>query len=248
MKEKESTSTGHKILTTLGIVLCIILIPILIINCTLIIKSYTNKDEVPSVGVISGTFAKYTTSATGSDSARVATWGVDKNNASITLDNLFSDTYDNVKGVDSDVIAPGTTGSANFEFKYSGKADAPEVAYTFKVDTEGSTISDDIKNNTNIVWSLDNEECTAADGKTSWEVLLEKIASLDGNKANDKYAAGELPTGFDRTKTHTVSWEWKFDKNVTGASDLDTKDTEMGNKSILDNVKLQINIKAEQID
>lgn len=81
-----------------------------------------------------------------------------------------------------------------------------------------------LKNNTNIVWSLDNEECTAADGKTSWEVLLEKIASLDGNKANDKYAAGELPTGFDRTKTHTVSWEWKFDKNVTGASDLDTKD------------------------
>ena len=79
-------------------------------------------------------------------------------------------------------------------------------------------------------------------------MLLEKIASLDGNKANDKYAAGELPTGFDRTKTHTVSWEWKFDKNVTGASDLDTKDTEMGNKSTLDNVKLQINIKAEQID
>ncbi|MFR9099254.1 MAG: hypothetical protein ACLVI9_05655 [Anaerostipes hadrus] len=78
MKEKESTSTGQKILTTLGIVLCIILIPILIINCTLIIKSYTNKDEVPSVGVISGTFAKYTTSATGSDSARVATWGLIK--------------------------------------------------------------------------------------------------------------------------------------------------------------------------
>ena len=52
MKEKESTSAGHKILTTIGIVLCIILIPILIINCTLIIKSYTNKDEVPSVGGI----------------------------------------------------------------------------------------------------------------------------------------------------------------------------------------------------
>ena len=199
MKEKESTSTGQKILTTLGIVLCIILIPILIINCTLIIKSYTNKDEVPSVGVISGTFAKYTTSATGSDSARVATWGFDKNNASITLDNLFSDTYDNVKGVDSDVIAPGTTGSANFEFKYSGKADAPEVAYTFKVDTEGSTISDDIKNNTNIVWSLDNEECTAADGKMLQE---------------------------------HQTWIQKI----------------MGNKSTLDNVKLQINIKAEQID
>ena len=49
---EEKASTGHKILTTVGVVLCIILIPILIINCTLIMKSYTNKDEVPSVGGI----------------------------------------------------------------------------------------------------------------------------------------------------------------------------------------------------
>ena len=48
--EKESVSAGHRILTVIGTILCIILIPILIINCTLIIKSYTNKDQVPSVG------------------------------------------------------------------------------------------------------------------------------------------------------------------------------------------------------
>ena len=40
----------HKILTVIGTILCIILTPILIINMTLIIKSYTNTDEVPSVG------------------------------------------------------------------------------------------------------------------------------------------------------------------------------------------------------
>ena len=34
----------------MGTALCIILIPVLIINCTLIAKSYLNKDEVPSVG------------------------------------------------------------------------------------------------------------------------------------------------------------------------------------------------------
>jgi len=39
-----------KILTITGLVLCIILIPMLIINCTLIIKSFVNKDEVPSIG------------------------------------------------------------------------------------------------------------------------------------------------------------------------------------------------------
>jgi len=46
---KEKTSTSHKILSVIGVVLCIILIPILIINITLIIKSATNKDEVPSI-------------------------------------------------------------------------------------------------------------------------------------------------------------------------------------------------------
>ena len=46
---KEQTSPMHKFLTVLGTVLCVILIPILLINCTLIIKSYTS-EEVPSVG------------------------------------------------------------------------------------------------------------------------------------------------------------------------------------------------------
>ena len=53
MKEQEETvSAGHRILTVVGAVLCVILIPILIVNCTLIVKSYTNKDQVPSVGGI----------------------------------------------------------------------------------------------------------------------------------------------------------------------------------------------------
>ena len=40
----------QRILTIIGTVLCVILIPILIINLTLIVKSYVNKDEVPSLG------------------------------------------------------------------------------------------------------------------------------------------------------------------------------------------------------
>ena len=47
---KEKTSTTHKVLTIIGSILCVILIPILIINITLIAKSYINKDEVPSIG------------------------------------------------------------------------------------------------------------------------------------------------------------------------------------------------------
>ena len=46
--EKQKVTPLHKVLTMIGTVLCIILIPILIINCTLIIKSFTS-EEVPSV-------------------------------------------------------------------------------------------------------------------------------------------------------------------------------------------------------
>lgn len=51
MKEqKEKASLGHKVLTVFGAILCVILIPALIINITLIIRSYTNPDQVPSIG------------------------------------------------------------------------------------------------------------------------------------------------------------------------------------------------------
>lgn len=64
-KEKETKETivedpkgkgsakRHKALTIIGIILCVIMVPILVVNVTMIIKSYTNPDEYPS-------FAGYT--------------------------------------------------------------------------------------------------------------------------------------------------------------------------------------------
>lgn len=43
------TDPKQKLLTIIGTILCAILLPILIINLTLIAKSYINKDEVPSL-------------------------------------------------------------------------------------------------------------------------------------------------------------------------------------------------------
>lgn len=48
--EQQKKLMKHHVLTIIGTVLCIILIPILIINITLIVKSYTNEKEVPSIG------------------------------------------------------------------------------------------------------------------------------------------------------------------------------------------------------
>lgn len=43
------TEPKQKLLTIIGTILCAVLLPILIINLTLIAKSYINKDEVPSL-------------------------------------------------------------------------------------------------------------------------------------------------------------------------------------------------------
>ena len=49
-KQQEKTTTTHKLMTIIGSIMCVILIPILAINITLIVKSYTNQEEVPSIG------------------------------------------------------------------------------------------------------------------------------------------------------------------------------------------------------
>lgn len=189
---------------------------------------------------VGGTFAKYTTSANGTDSARVAKWGF--NNASVVLTDLFKTAYDkNVQGK-VDVIAPGTTNSATFSFAYGGATTAPEVAYTFEVSTTGSTCDLSIKENTNIQWKLDNGEWG------TWDALITAIEALDGNRDDNKYAPGELPTAFNATdgNKHTVAWQWLFD--TANDATQDVTDTDMGNADELAKVELVITVSATQID
>ena len=47
-QQKEKTTALHKVLTVVGTLMCIVLIPVLIINCILIVKSFTS-EEVPNV-------------------------------------------------------------------------------------------------------------------------------------------------------------------------------------------------------
>ena len=48
--EREASSLFHRIMTVVGTVLCILLVPILVMNCILIAKSYLEPDKVPSFG------------------------------------------------------------------------------------------------------------------------------------------------------------------------------------------------------
>lgn len=211
-----------------------------------------------STCAISGTFAKYTTSANGTDSARVAKWGFQS--ATVTLNDLFKSAYDTttdstVKSDDgAHVIAPGTTNSGTFDFTYGGadidkngtKDDAPEVAYQFTVSTAGSQIAPDIKNNTNIQWKLDDDGTWG-----TWDDMIAAIQNLSGAATGtQRYEPGQLPEAFKKAgaNTHTVYWRWLFDTSGNDMVAQDVKDTTMGNRETLDEVKLQITITATQID
>ncbi len=52
MAKEKKGSVAHQVFTVIGIVLCVILIPILIMNCILLVKGVINQEEVPSVGGI----------------------------------------------------------------------------------------------------------------------------------------------------------------------------------------------------
>ena len=191
-----------------------------------------------STSVISGTFAKYTTSVTSNDKARVAKWGFEATNNSLVITDLFKNSYDGTVNSEVDVIAPGTQNSV----------EAPEVDYTFEVAVETSGTTTNLDKNKNFKWKLDNTEYdTFAQLKTALE-------ALDGNQPNNKYDAGKLPTAFygatpNGTITHTIGWEWKFDNITGGASDNeDVLDTEMGNADTLEDVSIKITITATQID
>ena len=200
-----------------------------------------------STCVVAGTFAKYTTVSTATDTARVAKWGFANDaNSQLMMDDLFKSAYDkNVKGA-ADVIAPGTANASTFKMVYntSDGAAAPEVAYTFSVNTDGSSCADGIKNNPNIQWRLDD----GAWG--SWEQAMAQVRALSGDPSGVKtYAAGELPSGFygDGSQTagagaHTIAWQWLY------GDGYDKLDTALGNADELGQVAVKIAVSATQID
>lgn len=151
-----------------------------------------------TTSIISGTFAKYVTTANGSDNARVAKWG-------ITMDNgtaMFSDTYDSGKVVGKDdankgklVVAPGTHGSTTYSV--SG---APETSY--KITFASSNIKDVLVPK-NATYSYKDTEAnvsyTAPTGATAvtvaddyypvnYEVTVTAEKAIFGKASGDKVA------------------------------------------------------------
>ena len=187
--------------------------------------------------VISGTFAKYTSSASGSDTARVAKWSFEAGETDIVTNDTFTfDLFNTVNEADTTteethlksanndtVIAPGTGGS--FDIVLTNKS---EVTAKYAIDfTETNSA------NVPIEYSLNKDN--------GWTT---NISSLDISASDDEtltYATG--------TKTITVYWRWAYEGAAQNPArnQSDTGDTTLG-KDGSAKVEVKAEITATQVD
>lgn len=197
---------------------------------------------------ISSTFAKYTTTgATFKDEAVVAKWGVQ---IIAETEGLFADTYalDNAAGsvtnavkADVNVVAPGTTASANALYTVTGTPEvAIEVIRNFDIKLEGWYI-DGTTEYCPLIITVNGVDYYV--GKAAVDGVNEAINSVDDLKKAVKVAV----LGADvTTKTEyfepnknlgeiaclaDISWRWDFDKDtqLTVKNQSDENDTKLGN-------------------
>ena len=201
-----------------------------------------------STCTISGTFAKYTTEASGGDTARVAKWGVEVYGMA---DTLFAKTYakdsttaiTNTVVAEEKVVAPGTKNDTGVTFSLTGK---PEVAVrvTFNVTNAAGTgnpvdvvlpVGTDYKDWTQApytgtfnVTGSDYKPLvfTLKDGTTPLKTgTLAEIKAFLEVKNGDYEAGTDLKTILGGTTgSYTLTWAWNF-----GPDTNDKADTYLGN-------------------
>lgn len=214
---------------------------------------------------VGSTFAKYVSEGEGSDSARVAKWGVE---VTVTGDGFKTeygkdDYKSSVKGntvissTEEKVVAPGTKGTFG-GVKISGKPEvAVKVETTATVDLSGWNVADGdefycplkFTVGEKTINGLDYSKDTAG-GESSFEYAIKD--------AIQKATTQQLEAGTDLSTVGndiTYSWEWPFEKATGTAADQDDElDTLLGNNAADDNPdndpKISITVKTTvtQID
>ena len=206
-----------------------------------------------STCIISGTFAKYTTSAEGSDNARVAKWGIQ---APAALDvDMFDGAYDGtVTSKDgTNVVAPGTTKTATVTLA-SLTGDAPEVDYKFEtkltVDPSASTTIAQLDALENFKWTLKKPGDASATEYATFALLK---AAFDG-MSKETVKANNLPTGWATGDNKIdIGWKWLYEEGATDVkkasnSEADTAVGNMAAAGSLDTFTVTLSVEATQID
>jgi len=185
---------------------------------------------VLSLTFVSSTFAKYTSTVNGSDSARVAKWDFQFNSTDFDLDsvedaaeeitfNLFNTltSESNVSKTDGTIIAPGTSGSFTFKISNLSEVTAQYALDYSAVNTANIPVEYSLDEST---WSKDinSLDVTASDAT--------KLAYLTGESANI-----------------TVYWRWAFYVNEAG----DQADTTLGIEGT-DTIEVTLKVILTQVD
>ena len=184
-----------------------------------------------STCVIGGTFAKYTSSATGSDTARVAKWSIKLNTAQIATGSteavtisLFDTIYDSngtdeetdvAKIADHKIIAPGTSGKFEINILNDSEVNA-KYDMTFTTSTAAIPVQ----------FSTDGSD---------WKTTIS-----DCNLTNQDLDMSTTPV------TTTVYWKWEYE---VGAAH-DVVDTTLGiaAREAAQELTVNVAITATQVD
>ena len=220
-----------------------------------------------STCAISGTFAKYVTSAEGGDSARVAKWGVEITAAT----DMFSDSYKDAHttytanestgeitvqaaAADTNIVAPGTNGSlVGFTVTGTPEVDV-NVTYVATLTLTGWKVTGDWDDN-DVTPDEEVEYCpivitvngvTYGTNDTSATNKSATIADLQtAVKAAIEAKAATYHTNTNLSAVNddvVVSWSWAFEGND------DAKDTALGDLSTAPTIELNIQTTITQVD
>ena len=154
---------------------------------------------------VGGTFAKYTSSGTGTDTATVAKWDIRVNGSEIATSDTF--TFDlfqtitdsdlisaetDIAPADGSIIAPGTSGKFSIAIQNLSQVNA-----TYAIDYT--------------VTNTDNIPVEFSTNGTDWKT---NINDLD---------VTNVAIGLGTDTTVTVQWRWRFEAdNVTEGDNADT--------------------------
>lgn len=197
---------------------------------------------------MSGTLAKYVTSGQGSDSARVAKFGV-----KITANGeTFATSYDEgvevktvISSENDDVVAPGTKGNMS-AITITGQ---PEVAVEVKYVVDTFKLGDNwVDKDNNYYCPLQIKIGDTTLNGTTYDSVGEFENAV---KTTIQGFTAQYEANTDLSKTEvavpSVSWEWPF--STSDANDI--KDTYLGDQAAVDKaatVELGMTVSVTQID
>lgn len=216
---------------------------------------------------ISGTFAKYVTEGTGTDSARVAKWGVKVTGNGTTFAEKY-ETDDSTAGVGTYSVISSTPAGANTDHIVAPGTDGvmakatitgvPEVAVKITYEATTFDLGQNWNDGTNyycpLVIQVNDQKFYGMDYTSADAFEAAVVAAIAGYSTQVYPAHTDLSAVTDSNLY--VAWAWAFEKDdvvlgVTCDENDDVKDTYLGDQAAAGNaatITLAVTTTVTQVD